>query len=111
MTTTITQTIQTWLDEGNHRAILAWADAAITQRNNAEDKNRAYLHEIKLLAERFAAITEPLSGRLVSEPQATRVTEGDPGRDGRDGPSRAKRVQGPTERQPRRGGTAITIDL
>lgn len=71
MTDQLAQTIRTYITAGNIDAVISLADALKADRDRAELKVAAYLHEIKVLAQRFAAITEPATGHPVRE---TRIT-------------------------------------
>lgn len=61
------KTIRSYAASGNVDAIITLASSFQEQRDRAEMKVAAYLHEIKILAQRFSAITEPATGKLVIE--------------------------------------------
>jgi hypothetical protein len=61
--------IRALLDAGNIDAVVSLAESLRDQRDRAEMKVLAYLHEIKELATRFANITEPKTGRKLSDPK------------------------------------------
>jgi hypothetical protein len=61
--------IRALLDAGNIEAVISLAESLRDQRDRAEMKVTAYLHEIKELATRFANITEPKTGRKLSDPK------------------------------------------
>lgn len=56
--------------EGNLTGLITLFEALTDQRDRAESQNRSYLHQIKLLSTKFAEITEPASGRRLTEPRA-----------------------------------------
>ena len=68
--------IRGYYADSNISAIISLAESLKDARDRAELKTQAYLHEIKELAQRFANITEPASGRKVSdrEPREPRMS-------------------------------------
>lgn len=80
----LAQTIRNYVAAGNIDAIIGLADSLKSARDRAESKVEIYLHEIKVLAQRYSAITEPATGRPVSDrpdrpsnssPRAARQTD------------------------------------
>lgn len=89
----LAQTIRTYAEAGNIEAIISLVDSFRAQRDRAELKVAAYLHEIKILAQRYSNITEP---RVQAEGRPT---------GGRDRPT-------PQPSKPKKSGPqAIDIDL
>lgn len=62
----LSTTIRTYAASGNIDAIITLVGAMRDQRDRAELTAAAHLHQVKLLAQRFAAITEPATGKLVT---------------------------------------------
>ena len=58
--------IRQYYSAGDLKRLETLFSALSDQRDRAEAKTLAYLHEIKLLAQRFAEVTEPASGRRAS---------------------------------------------
>ena len=57
---------------GDLKSLETLFSALTEQRDRSEALARAYLHEIKVLAQRFAAVTEPASGRRASATEPTK---------------------------------------
>lgn len=69
----IPDTIRTLFAAGDLDGILHQVEILMDDRNRVRAENDGYKHEIRRLAIAFANITEPHTGRLVSEPRPTPV--------------------------------------
>lgn len=58
--------------EAGLKKLITLFEVIISDRDRAELTSRAHLHTIKKLSESFAAITEPATGKKVSDPPVTR---------------------------------------
>lgn len=88
--------IRDYMAANNASAIITLVESLKSARDRAEAKVDGYLHEIKLLSQRYAAITEPATGRTVTEGGKTerqsvemRMTNGE----GRDSEAKQKQPQ------------------
>lgn len=63
----LANTIQTWIDSNNTTALIAFVDGLAARCDRAERQVDVYLHEIKRLAQSLATITEPATGKLVTD--------------------------------------------
>lgn len=66
--------IRQYHETGNLKALTSLFEALTDQRNRAEFQTQIYLHQIKLLSTKFSEITEPASGRRISEPRGVTST-------------------------------------
>jgi hypothetical protein len=59
--------VRRYFEEKNLTSLVTLFEALTEQRDRSELLTRSYLHQIKLLSEKFQAITEPKTGRPVTE--------------------------------------------
>lgn len=57
--------------EAGLNKLLTLFEVITSERDRAEQLSRAHLHTIKKLSESFAAITEPATGKKVSDPSTS----------------------------------------